>query len=90
MFDIPIFGFSAVEGDVRESLSKTVNDFQYEILALKIADDHVYVFIQRELKHGPTDPAQQFNSYLDKHSLQQYETECVTITKPTVDDRIAI
>jgi Transposase IS200 like. len=78
-----------VEGDVRESLSKTVNHFQYEILALKLADDHVYVFIQRELKHGPTDPAQQFKSYLD-NTLQQYETECVTITKPTVDDKIAI
>jgi len=71
-----------VEDDVRELFAETADHFGplrttsdhfgHEIMTLKIADDHVHLFVQTDQKHSPADIARQFKSYSSKHLLEQY------------------
>ena len=61
-----------VEENVRELFSEISDLFGHEILALKIADDQVHLFVQTDPRHSPTNIARRFKSYSGKHLLEQY------------------
>ena len=61
-----------VEDDVRGLFAEIADHFGHEILALEIADDHLHLFLQCDLKYSPADIARQFNSYSGKHLLERY------------------
>ena len=61
-----------MEDAVRELIGETADRFGHEILALEIADDHVHLFAQSDLKYSPADIARQFKSYSGKHLLERY------------------
>ncbi len=61
-----------MEKDVRELFGETADHFGHEILALKIADDHVHLFVQTDLNYSPANIARQFKSNSGKHLLERY------------------
>jgi putative transposase len=65
----PVLG--VVKDDMRELFDETADHFGHDILALEIADDHVHLFVQWNLKHSPADIARQFKSYSGKHLLKR-------------------
>lgn len=46
---------NSVEEDVRDVFGETADHFGHDILALEIAEDHVYLFVQTHTKPSPSD-----------------------------------